>query len=62
MRKIVYGMLFVMAAATVALVKVCNTPTKSVQIQTCQWPHKCVFADMAQVQTCVWPHTCVKSM
>ncbi len=33
------------------------------QVQTCQWPHRCVetTTQTAQVQPCVWPNRCAET-
>ena len=46
---------------TIAMVPAAPVVPQTSQIQTCQWPHKCVSAPVAQIQTCVWPHVCVET-
>ncbi|NNN05404.1 MAG: hypothetical protein HKL90_05850 [Elusimicrobia bacterium] len=38
--------------------------TQTAQIQTCQWPHRCVETAVTAapvIQTCAWPHVCANS-
>ena len=36
-------------------------PVTVAEVQTCQWPNKCVSAPIAEVQTCQWPNKCAES-
>jgi hypothetical protein len=39
-------------------------PKTVAQIQTCQWPNKCVkpaVVQVAQFKPCVWPNKCAKN-